>query len=179
MFELKKIVDKSDIRKAKALYKEAFPIDERMPYFMLKSFADGDKCDFFMLYENGFSGLMFTVYYNDIVYIFYLAVSPDKRGLGYGTKALEEAKRLFDGKRIILNMEELDEKYDNFSQRVKRARFYEANGFVMSDYKTAEKDVVYEMLYYGGYVSYDEYSSLIENLFGKFIFKRFYKKISK
>lgn len=177
MFKLEKITCKADFKRAGKLYKEAFPIDERMPYFMIKHFAKGDKCDFFKLDDNGFAGLMFVVYYEDIVYIFFLAVEPEFRGKGYGTKALDEAKKLFAGKRLILNMEEVDEKYDNYTQRVKRQHFYEGNGFSKSSYKTSEKDVVYEMMQYGGYVTFEEYSRLITSLFGKRIFKRYYKEI--
>lgn len=179
MFRLKKITDKEDFKKAKILYREAFPVGERMPYFMLKHFANTPKCDFFKMDDNGFAGLMFVVYYEDIVYIFFLAVVPDARGKGYGTKALDEAKKIFSGKRLILNMEEVDEGYENFEQRVKREKFYNSNGFKKSDYKTSEKDIVYEMMHYGGEVSFEEYSRLIENLFGKTIFKIFYKKIDR
>lgn len=178
MFQLKKITEKEDLKKAKKLYMEAFPAGERMPYFMLKHFADTDKCDFFKMDDNGFAGLMFVVYYGDIVYIFFLAVVPEARGKGYGTKALDEAKKIFSGKRLILNMEEVDEKYDNFEQRVKREKFYKSNGFETSDYKTSEKDIVYEMMHYGEAVSFEEYSKLIQSLFGKMIFNIFYKKIN-
>ena len=179
MFQLKKIENKEDFKKAKRLYREAFPIDERMPYFMLKHFANTEKCDFFKMDDNGFAGLMFVVYYEDIVYIFFLAVVPEARGRGYGTKALDEAKRLFSGKRLILNMEEVDEKYDNLKQRVKREKFYKSNGFETSDYKTSEKNIVYEMMHYGKDVSFEEYSRLIQSLFGKAIFNIFYKRIDK
>ncbi|MGN1421338.1 MAG: GNAT family N-acetyltransferase [Eubacterium sp.] len=179
MFQLKKITGKEDFKKAKKLYREAFPAGERMPYFMLKHFSNTDKCDFFKMDDNGFAGLMFVVYYKDIVYIFFLAVVPEARGKGYGTKALDEAKKIFSGKRLILNMEEVDEKYENFEQRVKREKFYNSNGFEKSDYKTSEKDIVYEMMHYGKEVSYEEYSMLIQSLFGKRIFNIFYRKIDK
>lgn len=167
------------MKKACVLYREAFPANERMPFFMIKKFAKKVKCDLFGIYDNGFSGIMFVVYYADIVYIFYLAVIPEMRGKGCGTKALSAAKEIFADKRIILNMEEVDEKYSNFEQRLNRQRFYESNGFSVSDYKTSEKGVVYEMLYCSGEVSFEEYSSLIQNLFGKLIFHTFYKRINK
>lgn len=167
------------MQKAKALYGEAFPANERVPFFILKKLAKKENCDLFELYSDGFAGMMFTVYYKDIVYIFYLAVDSAMRGKGYGSGSLSAAKKLFTGKRIILSMEEVDKKYNNYEQRLKRQRFYESNGFSVSDYKTSENGVIYEMMHCAGEVKFEEFKSLMESIFGKLIFKAFYKKIKR
>ena len=92
---------------------------------------------------------------------------------------MEEIKRKNAGRRVILNIETLDEECDNREERVRRKNFYLKNGFNEAGYKTRENNVVYEMLYYGGSVSEEEYSALIEKYLGKFFFKFYYKKIGK
>ena len=45
----------------------------------------------------------------------------------------------------MLCIEEVDEKYDNYKQRVHRKNFYLRNGFQEMGFKYVEKDVKYEM----------------------------------
>ena len=49
----------------------------------------------------------------------------------------------------MLCIEEVDEKYDNYKQRVHRKNFYLRNGLQEMGFKYVEKDVKYEMLYVG------------------------------
>lgn len=170
---------KKPISKMKELYLSAFPKEERVPFFYLKYKALKSAADFYGIYEESqFIGLLYTVRHKDIVFLFYLAVSEGQRGNGYGSRVLEEVKRRFKGFRIILNIEELVEESENYRQQKKRKKFYVENGFEVADLKTKEKDVIYEMLYFGGNVSYEEYSGLMRNYLGNFIFKMYYEKIN-
>lgn len=168
------------IRNIKRLYKEAFPKEEQVPFFLLKYKAMKGKANFYGIYDkNEFIGLLYTVCYKDIVFLFYLAIHSKKRGNGYGSVILEKVKHKFKNHRIILNIEEVDENNSNFEQRQKRKKFYIKNGFKDSNIKTKENHVIYEMLYCGGNVTYEEYSELMKNCLGNFLFKMLYKKIDK
>ena len=80
-------------KEIKKLYKEAFPKNERIPIFILKLLTRKNKADFFEIYDKEqFIGLVYNVYYHDIVFVFYLAVNNDLRGKGYGSKVLELIK---------------------------------------------------------------------------------------
>jgi hypothetical protein len=76
---------------------------------------------------------------------------------------------MHSGKRIVLNIEELDEQSENYQQRVKRKAFYEKNGFNSSGYIVKEPDARHEMLIRGGSISKAEIEAMYQSLFGQFI----------
>lgn len=72
-------------KKVIKLYKEAFPKEERIPIWLLKKLARKNKANFYGIYDNEkFIGLIYNIYYKDIVFIFYLAIDKETRGKGYG-----------------------------------------------------------------------------------------------
>ena len=181
MIKLISISEKPEMkRQLKELYFRSFPKEERVPWFFMNAKSRKDGANLYGVYDGDiFVGLVHEVYFRDITYVFFLAVSPKLRGKGYGGAVLEEIKRKNEGRRVILNIETLDEECDNREERVRRKNFYLKNGFNEAGYKTRENNVLYEMLYYGGIVSEEEYSALIEKYLGKFFFKFYYKKIGK
>ena len=166
----------------KNLYKRAFPREERAPYWLLKSLARKDNAKFYGIYdEKKFVGLVYNVYYKDIVFIFYLAIEEILRGQGYGTKILDLIKNEYENYRIILNIEEIDEDSNNYKQRIKRKEFYIKNGFYDLNYTIKEVGITYEMLCYSKAnkkVTKEEYMQLMNNYFGSILFKYVYKKVS-
>ena len=157
-------LDFIDIKKNKKvtkLYNEAFPKDERIPIWLLKILARKNKAKFYGIYDNKkFVGLIYNIFYKDIVFVFYLAIDKGTRGQGYGTKVLESIKQ----------------KYNNYEQRVKRKNFYLKNGFKDSNYTIKEKNIIYEMLYCNENVTLHEFEEMMKNYFGKILYKNFYKK---
>lgn len=81
MLELKDLKNnKQYYENAKKLYNTAFPPAERIPFAILYRKAKGSNVTFFAVTQGDeFKGLVYTVWFNDIVFIFYLAVSPDAR----------------------------------------------------------------------------------------------------
>ena len=157
----------------KALYYEAFPRQERAPWFLLRSKLKSGMAEFYGIYdEKQFIGLLYQVYFRDIVFVFYLAIRPGLRGRGYGSAILDQVKLHSQGKRVILNIEAVDSG-ENRQERVKRKQFYLKNGFQDSGFQTREKHVVYDMLWYGGKVSCSEYLELMEQLFREIILPNF------
>lgn len=169
--------DKSRIKQVKKLYNAAFPKEERIPFFFLKHKAKKDGVRFDAVLDGEtFVGLQYTVRDGDIVFLFYLAIEQNLRGKGYGTMILNGIKSDFEGCRIILNIEEVNQDSANYRQQLRRKAFYFKNGFEECDLKTKEKKVVYEMLARGGAVSYEEYSALIINYMGERIYKKYYSR---
>ncbi len=166
----------------KKLYKEAFPKEEKAPYWLLKSLAKKDNAKFYGIYDNTkFVGLIYNVYYKDIVFVFYLAIDEKLRGQGYGSKILNSIKSKYNNHRIILNIEEIDKSSNNYEQRVKRKEFYRKNGFYDLNYTIKEVGLIYEMMCYNKEnkeVSKEEYMELMKNYFGNILFKYVYRKIS-
>ena len=159
--------DKIHMEKVKRLYHTAFPADERAPFSMLMRGEKKDNIDFFSCLDGEeWIGLLYVVNYLDMSYIFYFAVDDDKRGRGYGTAILKGAQEKYKGRRLFLAIEELDEKYDNYSQRVSRLHFYENAGFVRTGQKMQEGKVIYDLMGIGGRISNKEYRRLIKSFAG-------------
>ena len=174
--------NKKYIQNAKELYNSAFPPAERMPFNLLMAKAKGSNVTFWaVIDEDKFKGLTYTVWHNDIVFIFYLAVAESERGNGIGTKILNLIKEQFLNCRLVLNIEALDESSDNNDERIRRREFYVKNGFFGAGYNVKEYSVTYENMCFspdGRAVTKDEYFKLIEAFCGKLIYF-FYKKMSK
>ena len=174
--------NKQYYKEMKKLYNEAFPKNERVPFTILKLLLRKEKAKFYGIYdENNFVGLVYNVFYKDIVYIFYLAINQELRGQGYGSKVLDSIKSKYKHSRIILMIEEIDEKSKNYKDRIKRRNFYYNNGFKNLNYKIREANVIYEMLGYSEdnkKVTNKEFYELMKNYFGNILYKYAYKKIS-
>lgn len=180
-----KLVDikenKNYIKNVKELYNSSFPTAERMPFNILLSKAKGSNVTFWAVVDEGvFKGLTYTVWYNDIVFIFYLAVEKSERGNGIGSQILSLIKQKFQNCRLVLNIEALDDNSENNAERIRRREFYVKNGFFSAGYNVREYSVTYENMCCcadNKVVSKAEYFKLIEAYCGKLIYA-FYKKMS-
>ena len=169
---------KDDKKKVKKLYVDAFPIEERCPLNILLKHTKDKRGEFLAIYDQEkFIGLIYNIVYKDIVYIYYLAIEEKFRHQGYGTKVLNDIKVMYANKRIILMAETLDEKADNYQERVNRNKFYSKNGFVYQGYTVMEFEVVYDMLGYSNKkVSKKEFKELIKYYFGLISYLFIYKR---
>ena len=65
-------------RQAKALYLEAFPKEERLPWWLLRLLAAGKRSDLTAFYDGEtFCGLAYTATAGDIFYVMFFAVAED------------------------------------------------------------------------------------------------------
>lgn len=162
----------ADYDNIKRLYKTAFPVSERAPFFLLAVKRAEDCVDFYGVYADGeWAGMVYAVKYEDLVYIFYLAVSDTQRGKGVGSGVLSAFKKKYKGRRIFLALEELDNNAQNLPQRLERRKFYEKNGFKAVSRKIREEQMWYDVMCFGGEIKDGEYEALMKNYFGKFLFK--------
>lgn len=149
------------------LYKEAFSGAQHIPGWFLRYKLKKGKAGFNILYEDDtWIGLIYAVEYKDIVFVQFLAISEPVRSGGYGSKALNSMRDINSGKRIVLNIEEIDEQAENYQQRIKRKAFYEKNGFSPSGYIVEEPAERLEMLILGGSISKEEIEAMYKDLFG-------------
>lgn len=151
MLNLQKITKKSnDYKAVKRIFLTAFPACERPPHpFMyLRSKCAGN--DYLALYdESTLVGMSYVIYGERVVYIFFLAIDENHRSKGYGTAALDAIiKEYGEGRTVVLAIEEMDERAENYPERVRRLKFYEKCGFSMSGYKLREVNMVYDLLEY-------------------------------
>lgn len=80
--------------KVNFLAKEAFPPEEYLAPSELVKMARTDNFDFFALLDGDvFVGFMVIQTYEDLAYLFFLAIAAESRGKGYGSGGLAEIKQ--------------------------------------------------------------------------------------
>jgi RimJ/RimL family protein N-acetyltransferase len=114
----------------------------------LRSKHEGN--DYLAIYDGEeLVGMSYVIYGERVAYVFFLAIAECARGRGYGTEALGALISAYgEGRRVVLAIEEMDERAENYPERVRRLNFYEKNGFSMSGYKLREVNMVYDLLIY-------------------------------
>lgn len=164
------------------LYKTAFTTVRNIPGWILKLKLSKGKVGFNSIYDaNTWLGLMYSTEHMigqvidnkvgheldhaEVVFVHFFAISDSIRSGGYGSKVLDSLKAKHLGKRIILNVENLDEQESNYAQRVKRRAFYEKNGFVSSGYVIEDSCEQLDMLIYGGSINKAEIDQIYGQLF--------------
>ena len=160
---------KHDVNYSKVidLYQEAFPGAQRVPTWILRYKMRKGKAGFKIIYEHDtWIGFIYATEYKDIVFVQFFAISELLRSGGYGSKVINSMSDIHPEKRIVLNIEELDEQSENYQQRLKRKAFYGKNGFRSSGYIVKEPGERLEMLILGGNISKDEIEAMYKNLLG-------------
>lgn len=112
------------------LAKEAFPPEEYLAPSELVKMAQSDNFDFLaLLDEEAFVGFMVVMLYENMAYLFFLAIDENSRGKGYGSRAIETLKAQYPDKTHTVDFEMLDDAAPNRQQREKRRSFYLRNGY--------------------------------------------------
>lgn len=123
-------IDKNDFDEVYALFEKAFPLAELRPYDLMKELFQNDE---FLIYsykkENQIVGALIVWEFNDFVYLENFAIDESLRGQGIGSYFLDEAKKLYSKKLIVL---EVEEPIDTITKR--RVAFYERNQYILNPY---------------------------------------------
>ena len=123
--------------KARALYMEAFPKAERIPWWLLTLNSCRRHVDLTAwVEEDTFCGMTASVTEGNDHFLLFFAVEQSLRGQGYGSKILTQLRNAYDS--VALNVELLDPTAENFLQRQRRFAFYGRNGFVDTGYHVWE-----------------------------------------
>ena len=113
-----------------ALAKEAFPPEEYLAPSKLAEMANADNFDFLALTDDdSFVGFMVVQTYQNLAYLFFLAIDVTCRSKGYGSRAIETLKAEYPCKKQVVDFEMLDDTANNYKQREKRREFYLRNGY--------------------------------------------------
>ena len=162
-----------NINKVRHLFEHAFPPVERPTFKIMMSFSHHDM---YGVEDKGiFIGLVDLLFYQDTLYIFFLAIKKTYRGKGYGSKILKDiAGKYNKDYRIYLLAENPDLECDNKNERDKRITFYKRNGFTLSDIEVIEFDVNYRILYLTHLVSKEEFIGSMKYLLGEDRFNKYY-----
>ena len=152
----------------KQLYMDAFPFDERIPFYIMVSVGNDRGVEFLSIYDDDtWLGFIHTLVGEKLSYIFYFAIDGGLRRSGYGSKIIREYKKIHP--KLSLAIEPIEEDSDNIKQRKKRLAFYEKNGFETLDTKVVEMGVEFELMGAKGMeIKESDYKSLVKKFFDSF-----------
>ena len=152
----------------KQLYMDAFPFEERIPFYIMVSVGNDRGVEFLSIYDDDtWLGFIHTLVGEKLSYIFYFAIDGSLRQSGYGSKIIREYKKIHP--KLSLAIEPIEEDSDNIKQRKKRLAFYEKNGFETLDTKVVEMGVEFELMGAKGMeIKENDYKSLVKKFFDSF-----------
>ena len=181
---VKKVVkDIQDYNQIFHLYKSAFPKDERIPIWLLKWGSKGKKIDFLAFYDdenaNKFVGFIYLLHHNTLSYLCFFAIAETERGKGYGSQILQWVQTQYAKQTILLAIEEVNQKYDNYKDRLKRKDFYQKNNFSLSGMSMIERKVHYSLMIYGKPQNESAYKQLFKRYASGLIRIKIYDKNGK
>lgn len=154
------------------LYESAFPVAEKKPIAMILRMEKCGASDVWYFEEGGkFLGLAITINGPDIILIDYFAVSKKLRGRGNGEKMLKSLIRHYSDRGVFLEIEVPYEWAKNYSDRLRRRKFY-INKVGLTPMETRAKlfGVDMELLGTGCHLTYDEYREFYLNNYGRFAY---------
>lgn len=132
-------------KKVKALYLEAFPREERLPFFILLWNARRKGIDLDAWLADGkFCAMTASVTVEDLHFLLFFAVDAGCRGCGHGSGVLQQLRSSYDT--VVLNVEPLLEDAPNLEQRKRRFAFYGRNGLVDTGYHVWEVGGMFRVL---------------------------------
>lgn len=161
-----KIIDKDFANKERlfTIYEESFPKNERMPNDEFLSVIRKYGCTLWAFFDQkemlGFTCVMHNADYK-IGYLWYFAIASDYRNRGYGGKALQLLQEKYEDSQLVLDMEMLDPKAENYRQRIRRLHFYERNGFVRAFVGMSYFGMDYELMSNHAPLRLDDFKAVI------------------
>ena len=158
----------NNLEEIKQLYLDAFPFEERIPFYIMVLVGNDKGVEFLSIYDDDtWLGFIHTLVGDELSYIFYFAIDDRLRQSGYGSKILHEYKKIHP--RLSLAIEPIEENSDNIKQRRKRLEFYKKNGFETLDTKVVEMGIEFELMGAKGMkIKESDYKKLVKKFFDSF-----------
>lgn len=127
----------------KKIYQNAFPREERFPFWVLKCCAKEKNVRFNVILDGGkLVGMVYIIHCENYTYLMFFAIEKSQRKKGYGSQILKDLTEQY--KNIILSIEKPDEKFND--DKAKRKNFYLKNGLQETNKFMKDNGVLYELL---------------------------------
>lgn len=134
----------TDIEAIEQIYFEAFPEEDRYPFWTIKQCAESEDIDFQGIYMDGrLIGFVYLIHYLEFVYLFYLAVKADERNHGCGSQILQDLIAKYPDKKLLLCIDAPNNKDE---MRDRRRSFYLRNGLYSTNTILDNHGYLYEIL---------------------------------
>lgn len=147
--DIKKV--KLSSRDIKRIYFDAFPKNERMPFFMMVLLSKLWNTQFLSFYDGDIPcGFIYFAVNRKMIFIMFLAVDESLRTKGYGSAILKEIKNRYPDKKIMVSIEPCDDSAPDIEIRKRRKAFYGRNGYSETDFQIKLSGVVQDVLIANG-----------------------------
>lgn len=151
-----------------ALYEEAFPPAEKKPRSMMERLSAAGKMEIMAIVENeDFVGLAVDIFSPKAAILDYFAIVPQKRGGGYGSRAVRMLVKRREGEKYIFEIERPDPSADNARDRERRKAFYLRNGLRETGLYAKVYGTDFELLTPDGALTFDEYTDTLCSVIGR------------
>ncbi len=148
------------------IYLDSFPTEERVPLDSLLSSPEGGQPDLVAVkFGEEVAGMYCVIRGDGMTFLFYLAVSGDRRDLGLGRRILEHIKEEYQSP-ILLNIELVPEGAPSTDVRVRRRSFYLRNGFSDTGMVLRDEQGAFNILS-DSEADLEEYQRLLDSLGGE------------
>lgn len=140
-------INSENIEQVKNLYRSAFPKAEQMKFSQLVCLGQQEDYIFWAFYDKGqWIGFTHCALYKNNIYCMYLAIHPNYRNKGYGTKCLQYIQNQFPDGNLLGEIEICDPSAENNDLRMRRREFYMRNGFHSAQYTISAFNITYEII---------------------------------
>lgn len=102
--------------------------------------------------------------YENLAYLFFLAIAAESRGKGYGSRAIETLQAEYPGKTHTVDFEMLDDTAPNKAQRQRRCSFYLRNGYRETWVFLSYLGVDYEVFCMGDHFDVDTFKAMMKTI---------------
>lgn len=148
---------------AKQLYLQAFPQEERLPWWVLRLQARRRDIDLTAWMDGDtFCGFTSSVTVEGLHFVLFLAVAETQRCHGRGSDILTRLTKAH--RSVVVNVETLDPEAPNYPQRLRRLGFYERNGFRDTGWFVWEVGGQFRVLSTGGEMDVPTYRRVFRKL---------------
>lgn len=155
-------------RQVMELYESAFPKEEKKPFAVMEMLAKEGKMELTAIVEEEtWLGLAFFMICDRNVILDYFAISPALRSGGYGGRAVKKIMERFQDKKLIFEIEKLDEGAENAVDRRRRKRFYLRNGMKETGVFANVYQTDFELLTADGTLEYEAYVRTLCSVLGE------------
>lgn len=142
----------------KSIYLEAFPKEERMPFWMMVGMSKLWNTKFLSFYDDKtLCGFVYMATSMKLAFIMFFAVDKQLRSNGYGSKILDMIHKMYPNKKIIITIERCDVDSSDIELRKRRKNFYLRNGYKETGYLIKMAGVDQEIIIMNGEFSKSEF----------------------
>lgn len=129
------------------LIKDLFPPDEQEPIERLLKLSENSMVNFWAYYdEDVFCGMTYVVESKDLLFGLYLAIPREFQSKGYGTYIINDTREAFNGKDLVIHVEDPNQECLNRDQRLRRIKLYERLGFKDTGWRIDGDDTIFRLM---------------------------------